>query len=240
LILSGACIVRSDPGESVRVVDTHAEAVAQSVAWEGARDAYRGRILRLTEERDKAIRERESLREQLESVACRAAAAETALEAAPAARGGGEGEPVAWGVRPVQSMEVPPGCASPRRVDRQTLTLFPVQNNAEAAAQRSGGTVVPLYDQPPQPRGWLTGQEREAIMFLIANRSQFLPQTPYEERRNAASLVCHDILARSTPPEVVRPKRWDDMRSVIGDQRDAEWIAALDAAGVEVKEVGRE
>jgi hypothetical protein len=45
--------------ESVRVVDTHAEAVAESVAWEGARDAYRGRILRLTEEREAAIRERE-------------------------------------------------------------------------------------------------------------------------------------------------------------------------------------
>ena len=48
--------------EYVRVVDTHAEEVAQSVAWEGARDAYRGRISRLTEERDAAIRERDALR----------------------------------------------------------------------------------------------------------------------------------------------------------------------------------
>jgi hypothetical protein len=51
-------------GESVRVVDTHAEAVAESVAWEGARDAYRGRILRLTEERDAAIRERDAYQEE--------------------------------------------------------------------------------------------------------------------------------------------------------------------------------
>ena len=99
LILSGACLVRSEPGESVRVVDTHAQAVADSVAWEGARDAYRGRIARLTDERDAAVRERNEairdlrsvtaerakLEEQLESVADRAAAAETALEAAPAA-----------------------------------------------------------------------------------------------------------------------------------------------------------
>ncbi len=53
-------------GESVRVVDTHAEAVAESVAWEGARDAYRGRILRLTEERDAAIRERDELKARVD------------------------------------------------------------------------------------------------------------------------------------------------------------------------------
>jgi hypothetical protein len=71
-ILSRSDALKMRPGESVRVVDTHAEAVAESVAWEGARDAYRGRILRLTEERDAAIRERDALLEsQLWGVNCK-------------------------------------------------------------------------------------------------------------------------------------------------------------------------
>jgi hypothetical protein len=143
-------------GESVRVVDTHAEEVAQSVAWEGARDAYRGRILRLTDERDK-------LRVRV-----------AALEAAS---GGGE-----------------------------------------------------------QPRGWLTEEEREAL--------QWAADAAYDKQHPAEDTL-RNILARSTPPEVVKPGRWrDDLydgdQIVVGDQRDAEWLAALAAAGVAVKEVGRE
>ena len=67
-----------DP-ESVRVVE------------DPLSDAWAQRRNRLTAERDAAIRERDALREQLESVACRAATAETALEAAQAASDGGEG-----------------------------------------------------------------------------------------------------------------------------------------------------
>ena len=90
--------------------------------------------------------------------------------------------------------------------------------------------------------GWLTPEEQEAIMYLVANRSQFAPQTPHEERRNAACQVCHALIARSTPPEVVLPLYcgmpapitqgvWDDcIRRV---------RAALAAAGVTVKEVGK-
>jgi hypothetical protein len=115
-------------------------------------------------------------------------------------------------------------------------------NSCEECEKFADGEVriVPLYAAPQPAKGWLTPTEREAIMYLIANRSQFAPQTPHEERRNAASRVCHDLLDRSSRPEVVRPKRWEDMRSVIGDQRDAEWLAALAAAGLPVKEVGRE
>jgi hypothetical protein len=52
------------------------------------------------------------------------------------------------------------------------------------------------------------------------------------------------ILARSTPPKVKKPGRWrDDLydgdQIVVGDQRDAEWLAALAAAGVAVEEVGK-
>ena len=76
-------------------------------------------------------------------------------------------------------------------------------------------------------------------MYLIANRSQFAPQTPHEERRNAASRVCHDLLARSTPPEVVMPSVYQ--RSSLGDSLVAleQVKAALAAAGVPWKEAGK-
>jgi hypothetical protein len=63
-------------------------------------------------------------------------------------------------------------------------------------------SCVPLYAAPQPAPGWLTPTQRDAILYLIANRSQFAPQTPHEERRNAASRVCHDLLARSSRPEV--------------------------------------
>jgi hypothetical protein len=81
--------------ESVRVVDTHAEAVAESVAWEGARDAYRGRILRLTEERDAAIRERESWKLLADRTNERLSAAEARVAELEAASGGGK-QPRGW------------------------------------------------------------------------------------------------------------------------------------------------
>jgi chromosome segregation ATPase len=56
---------------------------------------------------------------------------------------------------------------------------------------------------------------------------------------SVACRVCHSLLARSTPPEVVWPERGPC--SVIGRTweraRDKMWIAALAAAGVAVKEV---
>jgi predicted DNA-binding transcriptional regulator YafY len=94
--------------------------------------------------------------------------------------------------------------------------------------------VVPLYRQPPQPRGWLTEEELEAIDMAC---QVFNGRHAGFDQRYAAKDVLSNLLARSSPPEVVRPKRWDDMRSTIGDQRDAEWVAANAAAGVAVKEV---
>ena len=93
--------------ETVRVVDTHAQAVAESVAWEGARDAYRGRIARLTDERDAAIRERDTLRaeritqaltadrfaaavQEADTLRARVAELESAAKLAPAANADGK------------------------------------------------------------------------------------------------------------------------------------------------------
>jgi hypothetical protein len=95
------------PGWKVHVTAIDAESVRV------VEESHFDDLAQVAMERDAAIRERESLREQLESVACRAATAETALDArtstsgegscdAPAASGGGEGEPVAdaWGPQP--------------------------------------------------------------------------------------------------------------------------------------------
>jgi hypothetical protein len=302
------------PGESVRVVDTHAEAVAESVAWEGARDSYRGRILRLTEERDAAIREREKLRgeitsvldrsefaskeltrlrnrvaeleSQLESVADRAAAAETALEsrsstsgeglrdaqaareintrlggigrlptnsrvaeleAAPAASvnsqtalegsqaasGGGEGEPVAWGVVARQTNEVPPGCASPRRVSKEPVARFATVTEAQQFARKTKGTVVPIY-APPQPRGWLTEEERRTL----SETADVLD----DRKAPGYARFVRNLLARSSPPEVVLPElpfTPDSTHAMGWWEAIGKVKKALAAAGVAVKEVGK-
>jgi len=183
------------PGESVRVVEeTHFDDLAQ-----------------VAMQRDAAIRERDSLCEQLESVACRAATAETALEAAS---GGGEGEPVAW-------MCEWTDCTR----------FFGSKTKAERAA---GDDVVPqpLYRAHPQPRGWLTEDERSALDAARTILSQY--------GRTNIGITIDGLLARSLPPEVVLPRVYchgGDGEKLV-DIKDVR--AAIAAAGVALKEVGRE
>jgi len=184
-----------------------------------ANDVLKARVAELEAERDSAIREREDLREQLESVACRAADAEMALEAAS---GGGEGEAVAWGV--VQSGSV-------------VTTRLKEHEAKKASEVWLSSTVVPLYRSPPQTRGWLTGEERE-IIAGIADDDEYT-----EEGQNIAK----GLLARSTPPDVVLPKLHTrcevheaNNKSPCLWFRRPDVVAALAAAGVAVKEVGRE
>ena len=107
-----------------------------------------------------------------------------------------------------------------------------MRHEAEEAAQRIGSTVVPLYTAPQPAKGWLMAEERRAL-------------------ERAFDLLCDDdgdnplagkvqmLLARSSPPEVVLPERWLVNREW-QEARDTQWLAALTAAGLEVKEVGRE
>jgi hypothetical protein len=97
-------------------------------------------------------------------------------------------------------------------------------------------TVVPLYRQPPQPRGWLTEEEREAVEFLAS-----LDLPPCVDAARKAARIGKALLARSSPPEVVKPPL--NLASSptyidVAQHRDAEWIAANVKAGVAVKEVG--
>jgi hypothetical protein len=157
-------------------------AYADKMACDEERD-FANRIL---DERDAAIREREDLREQLESVACRAATAETALKAASS---GEEPEPVAWMCEWTDH-----------------TSIYQSRIYAESAAD--GEVVVqPLYRSPPQPRGWLSEEERD---FLDHHRHECAERASTFSNARAIPWVnrvklIDDLLARSTPPEVVLP-----------------------------------
>jgi hypothetical protein len=205
------------PGLSVRVVkEPHFDDLAQ-----------------VTMERDAAIRERESLREQLESVACRAATAENRvaeLEArtsrdgedlcAAAAASCGGGEPVAW------------GWATP---DGKLIYVSVFEPKRDTA------TVVPLYRQPPQPRGWLTKEERACLEKMRDELKRLLLarslKTVIGQDTERDFIAIESILARSSPPEVVLPRVYCHGASgePLVDIEDVR--AALAAAGVAVKEV---
>jgi hypothetical protein len=117
------------------------------------------------------------------------------------------------------------------------------------AEDEANGDVVPqpLYRSPPQPRGWLTEEERRLIESLEgtfqqnadALRSQGLHGHVDNWERKVK--LFRSILARSSPPEVVKPQGLGgpklDQETTI-QRRDRQWIKALAAIGVAVKEVG--
>jgi hypothetical protein len=140
-----------------------------------------------------------------------------------AASGGGEGEPVAFGVR--------------MKSGTFKGFLFPSREKASKCAELITDEVVAFFQEPPQPRGWLTEEEREAV--------QWAADAAYDKQHPAEDTL-RSVLARSTPPEVVRVPFWKSKNSQhqpfmeeLMARRDAEWIAALAAAGVAVKEVGK-
>jgi hypothetical protein len=296
--------------ESVRVVDTHAEAVAESVAWEGARDAYRGRILRLTAERDAAIRERDALRassitqsltadrfasavqeadklrarvEELEA-ASNSSAILTSSQAASEWRILKVGEIVEAGDEMTDDLFMPWRDASPfigeevasgplgfrRRIPAQAASGNSSAQPYGSQAASGGGegepdyyvyknevgmilytspklvndgwggcTVEPVYKSPPQPRGWLTEQEIDAV----ADAADTLSLRGCGSERRAR--ILRELLARSSPPEVVHPDCQFDQFSGCSAVHAwnicaADFRKALAAAGVLVKEVGCE
>jgi len=81
-----------------------------------------------------------------------------------------------------------------------------------------------------QPRGWLTGEERQNLEEIVVCLDD-------DNWPHAAAFV-RSLLARSTPPSVVLDAFPTDETGEFFSRRDV--IAALAAAGVAVKEVGRE
>jgi hypothetical protein len=145
-----------------------------------------------------------------------------------AASGGGEGEPVAWGV--ILHRETAVLCC-PFAV-KQAADHFVALNSVNETM-----SVVPLYAAPPQPRGWLTEEERLA---LAAARTII-----DGGGRTNIGVTIDALLARSSPPEVVLPPFKGEVTggpwAVAGYNSAIEVCReALAAAGVAVKEVGRE
>jgi len=146
-------------------------------------------------------------------IVARQAAAEI-VELMQAASGGGEGEPVAWRCE---------------WTDHTSLYLSKTQAEID-----SGGDIVPqpLYLAPPQPRGWLS--EREVWALRVAADNLPGMEDADGEPLDPLEGVFRNLLARSSPPEVVLPRAFDVVMSAKAVR------SALDTAGVPWKEVGGE
>ena len=144
--------------------------------------------------------------------------------AAPAASGAAGTEVVAWAV-------VYPG--------GRFGASFDTEAQARSLAKRLSLyelSVAPLYAAPQPAKGWLTEEEREAVLWLAEFAGQRCGLPWPCGMGGSFPVVAHRLVAREKPPEVVAPASY-----AVSEQqppRDLEWIAALAAAGVTVKEVG--
>jgi len=116
-------------------------------------------------------------------------------------------------------------------------------NHATQAASGGGDHFADASKMVPQPRGWLTDEERKAIAFAAhqAPESDFVTTSEGEWVRS----VLTALLARSSPPEVVHPECHFDQLSGCSAFHAwnicaADFRKSLAAAGVAVKEVGGE
>ena len=224
-------------GESVRVVE----------------DAHFDDLAQVAMERDAAIRERDELKARVDYLerdrkfwCLQSGTHEQAVNVLQArvaelqaASGGGEGEPVA---------------ISPAERDGLQVIVDGVVRHG------NGFVVVPGSDSlravesvlarhttaPPQPRGWLTQEERALVQSWERHYTQgaHYAQSPSHTNDIAAEMgklaeVCRAFLARSSPPEVVL-RSWTETNYANRVMSAEEVIAALAAAGVAVKEVGRD
>ena len=252
--------------ETVRVVDTHAQAVAESVAWEGARDAYRGRIARLTDERDAAIRERDTLRaeritqaltadrfaaavQEADRLRARVAELQSAAKLAPAANADGGSNHAALaasGAADEEDFDI--GYAlrlfvDGRRVlshelDRQQAGAFLIAAEHLAKYLRTE-YQPPVEEAAPAASGAAgTGWLTGDERLAVSGAILILDQ----HGPTNIGRTLNDLLARETPPEVVLPRdiggeSYDSFVAGWNNHRD-EALKALAAAGVTVKEVG--
>ena len=210
-----------DPRGGGNVTGLRTERVSLSLA----------RMGELIDERDAAIRERDEFRRALTAENDHALRIKAELErikaeldelkdiivaseSAPAASGAAGTEVVAWAIL--------------------RGGHFIVATVNEVAANESckdyGGTVVPLYAAPQPAPGWLTAEERKAVEYF----SEFWDENIVPAEWNEMAAKLRSLLARSSPPEVVRPNK-----TTGHEYRDDQWVRSIIASGAKVKEVGR-
>ena len=234
------------PGGCGNVTGLRTERVTLSLA----------RIGELIAERDAAIRERESLREQLESVACRAAAAEMALESSGQADE--EDANIGYALR----LFVDGSRVLSHELDRQQAGAFLIaaehlakylrteyQPPVEESAPAASGNSQSILDGSPAASGaagtgWLTAEEREAVLWLAEFAGQRCGLPWPCGMGGSFPVVAHRLLARSTPPEVVMPEcPYDGYTMLTAEYVWCKCVAvfteSLAAAGVTCKEVGK-
>jgi hypothetical protein len=119
-------------------------------------------------------------------------------------------------------------------IDSLETTKRPSQS-APAAEPVANSSADP--NGSAQPRGWLTPSERETLqkarsMFSVECHGEPESWNRIHERWRDD---CDAILARNSPPEVVKPNE-KHYHHITCSSRDADWIAALAAAGVKVCE----
>jgi len=152
-------------------------------------------------------------------------------KSAQAASGGGDAQGVSAGTSSAPAgdsgqngrLEAASGSGKPVAWMCEWTDHVSLHHTKTDAEDEANGDIVPqpLYRSPPQPRGWLTEDERKWIEYMKGNCV-----LPY------AGMACMEaILARSSPPEVVLSLSAYLVRENV--------IAALKAAGVAVKEVGK-
>jgi hypothetical protein len=231
--------------ESVRVVEEAVGSVDdRSYADRMGCDEERDFANRILDQRDAAIRERDESRQVAQTfeslclaeqarnkvLKARVAELEAAAKLAPDANAdggsnhvaqaasGGEGEPAGW-------------CAEWKQDGKLGSLLYRSHPDAMLDIP-SQCNAVPLYRQPPQPRGWLKEEEREALRYA----SQGLREAGGISNVQAMKQI-DALLGRSSPPEVVL-ESWREHAGQVVSLDDVR--AALAAAGVAVKEVGRD
>jgi hypothetical protein len=109
-------------------------------------------------------------------------------------------------------------------------------SNADNLPETPDGSTQAASGGGEQPRGWLTDEEREAVETA---RDYFDNEDLGDSECVFIARMMKQILARSTPPEVVKPNE-KHYHHITCSSRDAEWIAAIAKAGVPVKEVPRD
>jgi hypothetical protein len=186
--------IDDDKGESMG--DEEKESVDRVCREEGYR-ILMAEMLTARNERDAAIREQEEWRRSWilsEESGTRLLAERNAARddadglrarvAAPAA------EAVAWGVNS------PNGYRS----------LYSNARHAKDRAKEVGGTVVTLFTAPPPAKGWLTEEEREAVVVMalaMERDAEYAEKCDEPDHASAArnrAGVLRALLARNAPP----------------------------------------